>query len=212
MDTPSKDPGRWSSQVNRAAHEAAQRIDDTTGESAQRAAVVITSAVRLMRWPTAALLWLSGPFIIATIMIGWAADGSMGWVILGLGLLMAAVAGAFAVRRNRVLHAVADPEVLAAELRVMVNLTGRTQQAGAVFRDITGGDGWRVLGRLRGLWRGATLPATWVQQVGELPRARYFAPPKIGTTVTLSVAAAWLVPISIVVAALSAIGALAGSI
>ncbi len=212
MDTPNRGPGRWSSQANRAAHDAAQRVDDTTGESTQRAAAVIASAVRLLRWPTAAVLWLSGPFIMATILIGWAADGSMGWVILVLGLLMAAVAGTFAVRRKRVLHAVADPEALAAELRVMVNLTGRTQQTGAVLRDITGGDGWRVLGRLRGLWRGANLPAQWVQEVGELPRARYFAPPKIGTTVTLTVAAAWLVPISIVVTALSAIGALAGSI
>lgn len=173
---------------------------------------MIVSAVRLLRWPTAAVVWLPVPFIATTILIGLAADGAVGWVITGVGLLMAAVTGAFAVRRNRVLRAVDDPEALAAELRVMVNLTGRVQQTGDVLQDIAGGDGWRVFGRLRGLWRGANLPVRWVEEVGELPRARYFAPPKVGTTVTLAVAAAWLVPISIVVTVLSAIGALAGSI
>ncbi len=212
MDTPSRRPGRWASQANRAAHDAAQRVDDTTGESTQRAAAVIVSAVRLLRWPTAAVVWLSAPFIATTLLIGMAADGAMGWVIVIIGLLMAAVSATFAVRRNRVLRAVADPAALAAELRVMVNLTGRAQQTGDVLRDITGGDGWRVFGRLRGLWRGANLPVRWIEEVGGLPRARYFAPPKIGTTVTLAVAAAWLVPLSIVITALAAIGALAGSI
>lgn len=212
MDSPRKRPDRWATQANRAAHEAAQRVDDTTGETTHRAAAVIVSAVRLLRWPTAAVVWLSVPFIAATILTGIAADGAIGWIILVAGLLMASVTTAFALRRRRVLRAVEDPEALAAELRVMVNLTGRVGQTGDVLKDIAGGDGWRLFGRLGGLWRGASLPARWIDDVGELPRAKYFAPPKIGTTVTLAVAATWLVPISIVVALMAAIGALAGSI
>ena len=49
----------------------------------------------------------------------------------------------------------------------------------------------------------------WIEGVGDLPRARYFVPPKIGTTVTVAVAALWLLPISIVVALFAAIGSLA---
>lgn len=203
---------RWGAQANRAAHQAARRVDDPTGETTHRTATAIASAVRLLRWPTAAVVWLPVPFIATTLVIGLLADGAIGWIITASGLLMAAVTTAFAVRRRRVLAAVEDPEALAAELRVMVNLTGRVEQTGQVLHDIAGGDGWRIFGRLRGLWRGANLPARWIQDVGALPRARYFAPPKIGTTVTLAVAAAWLVPISIVVTLLAAIGALAGSI
>lgn len=187
-------------------------MDDTTGETSTRAAVAITSAVRLLRWPTAALLVLSAPFIAATIVIGLVADGPVGWVITIVGVAMALVSGAFGVRRQRILKAVEDPGQLADELRVMVNLTGRAEQTGEVLHRIAGGDGWRVLGRMKGLWQGASLPARWLDEVGDLPRARYFAPPKIGTSISLALAAAWLVPISIVVTILAAIGALAGSI
>ena len=51
----------------------------------------------------------------------------------------------------------------------------------------------------------------WIEGVGDLPRARYFVPPKIGTTVTLSIAALWLVPISLVVALFAVIGSVAGA-
>jgi hypothetical protein len=51
----------------------------------------------------------------------------------------------------------------------------------------------------------------WIEGVGDLPRARYFVPPKIGTTVTVAIAALWLVPVSIVVAFLAVIGTVAGS-
>lgn len=212
MDERRSGPGRWAEQANQAAHRAAQNVDDTTGASSQRAAAAICSAVRLLRWPTAALLVLSTPFVLATLVIGLVADGAVGWVITVVGALMALVALAFAGRRHRILQAVADPQALADELRVMVNLTGRVQQTGAVLDDIAGGGGWRVLGRMKGLWAGANLPARWLEDVGELKRARYFAPPKIGTTVSIAIAAAWLVPLSIVVTVLAGIGALAGSI
>ena len=203
-------PGLWAAQANRAAHAAAQRVDDTSGESTARAAAVIASSVRLLRIPTFLLLVAPAPFIIATLLIGLAADGGTGWLITVVGLVMAAVSLAFGARRRKVLQAVDDPAALASELRTLVNLTGRVQETGGVLRDVAGGGGWRLLGRLRGLWRGANLPAHWIGEVGDLPRARYFAPPKIGTTVSVAVAAAWLVPVSVVVAVLAAIGALAG--
>jgi hypothetical protein len=52
----------------------------------------------------------------------------------------------------------------------------------------------------------------WIEGVGDLPRARYFVPPKIGTTVTVTLAALWLVPVSIVVALFAVIGTVAGSL
>ena len=212
MDERRSGPGRWASQANEAAHRAAQNVDDTTGATSARAAAAITSAVRLLRWPTAALLVLSAPFIAATILIGVVADGAVGWVITVIGVLMASVWGAFAWRRRGILQAVEDPGALADELRVMVNLTGRAEQTGQVLHSIAGGDGWRVLGRMKGLWQGASLPARWLDEVGDLPRARYFAPPKIGTSIWLALAAAWLVPISVVITIFAGIGALAGSI
>jgi hypothetical protein len=69
-----------------------------------------------------------------------------------------------------------------------------------------------VLGRLRGLWQGTQMTGHWIDEIGDLPRARYFGPPKIGTTITIAVAALWLVPVSIVVALFSLIGTVAGAL
>lgn len=49
----------------------------------------------------------------------------------------------------------------------------------------------------------------WIDQIGDLPRARYFAPPRTGPSVTVAIAALWLVPVSVVVAILMAIASLA---
>lgn len=51
----------------------------------------------------------------------------------------------------------------------------------------------------------------WIDGIGDLPRARYFAPPKIGTTVSVTMAALWLIPVSIVVAVFAAIGSIASA-
>jgi len=56
-----------------------------------------------------------------------------------------------------------------------------------------------------------SMPVHWIEDVGDLPRARYFVPPKIGTTVTIAIASLWLVPVSIVVAVFAVIGTVAGS-
>ena len=98
---------------------------------------------------------------------------------------------------------------MATELGIAVSLSGKVDETRTALTQIAGGGGWRVLSRLRGVWSGVGMTGRWIEGVGDLPRARYFVPPKIGTTVTIAIAALWLVPISIVVALFAAIGSLA---
>ena len=124
---------------------------------------------------------------------------------------MAAVSFAFGPRRQRILRAVEEPTALATELGIAVSLSGKVDETRNALTQIAGGGGWRVLSRLRGVWSGVGMTGRWIEGVGDLPRARYFVPPKIGTTVTIAIAALWLVPISIVVALFAVIGTVAGS-
>lgn len=190
----------------------AQRVDDSTGETGERLAKVLVVAVRLLRIPTAVVLVVPIPFIVAVIVMGVGGSGWFGVVLTVAGLAMAAISAAFWGRRRRILQAVEEPDLLAGELRQMFNLTGRVDDASQTVRELTTGEGWQVFGRLRTVWRGVTLPAQWIDQIGDLRRARYFAPPKIGTTTTLSVAALWLIPFSIVAAVIAGIGTIAGSL
>ena len=190
----------------------AQRVDDSTGETGERLAKVLVVAVRLLRIPTAVVLVVPIPFIVAVIVMGVAGRGWFGVVLTVAGLVMADISAAFWGRRRRILQGVEDPDLLASELRQMFNLTGRVDEASQTVRELTTGEGWQVFGRLRTVWRGVSLPAQWIDQIGDLRRARYFAPPKIGTTTTLSVAALWLIPFSIVAAVIAGIGTIAGSL
>ncbi|HWV25599.1 MAG TPA: hypothetical protein VNZ66_00115 [Aeromicrobium sp.] len=202
----------WGGRANDAAHGLAQNIDDQTGEHGERLAKVLVVAVRLLRIPTAILWTVPLPFIAACLVLGIVGEGWFGTVLIVAGALMASVSALFWGRRRRIIRAVQEPELLGGELRTLFNLTSKFDDASGTLRELTAGDGWRVFGRLRAAWRGASLPAQWVGQVAELPRARYFAPPKIGTTTTLTVAALWLVPISIVLAVFAVIGSIAGSL
>jgi hypothetical protein len=92
-----------------------------------------------------------------------------------------------------------------------VSLSGKVDETRTALTQIAGGGGWRVLSRLRGVWSGVGMTGRWIDGVGDLPRARYFVPPKIGTTVTLAIASLWLVPVSVVVAFLAVVGTVAGS-
>ncbi len=201
----------WGRRANEAAHQAAARVDDTTGDATQRLAAVIVPTVRLLRWPTGALVVVPLPFVLTVVVLGLRGSGWSATVLTVLGVAMALVSAAFWGRRRKILQAVEDPAALSGELRTLVNLTGRIDETGATLQQIAGGGGWRLFSRLRGAWRGASMPARWLEQVGELPRARYFAPPKIGTTVTVTVAALWLVPVSIVLALVAVVGTVAGS-
>jgi hypothetical protein len=199
-------------QTNAAFSDFASRIDGRTTEVAARAAQTISVAVRLLRVPTAIVGALSIPFIVATIALGLLADGAVRILILVVGIAMAAVSAMFWGRRRRVLQAVEDPDRLATELGVMLAMTGKVEETRGALTQIAGGGGWRVLGRLRGVWRGTQMTGRWIDEIGDLPRARYFGPPKIGTTISITIATLWLVPLSIVVALFSLIGTVAGSI
>ncbi|NRQ49434.1 hypothetical protein [Aeromicrobium stalagmiti] len=200
------------SQANAAAGGFASRVDGQSTEVAARAAQMISVAVRLMRIPTAVVGSLPVPFVLMTLVLGVLADGAVAFVILAFGIVMLAVSVAFWARRARVLAAVREPDQLATELAIMISLTDKVEETRGALSQIAGGEGWRLLTRLRGVWKGATMTGRWIEGVGDLPRAKYFGPPKIGTSVTLTVAALWLVPISIVVALFSLVGTIAGSI
>jgi hypothetical protein len=205
--------GALGSQANAAVNDFASRVDGRATEVAGRAAQVIVVAVRVLRIPTALVGALSVPFIVATLVLGLLADGAVGIVVLAAGVVLAVVNGLFWGRRHRIQRAVDDPDRLATELAVMLSMTGKVDEARGVLTQVAGtAGGWRVLGRLRGLWQGTQMTGHWIDEIGDLPRARYFGPPKIGTTITIAVAALWLVPISVVVALFSLIGTIAGAL
>lgn len=198
--------------ANTAVGDLAAKVDDQTGEAAKKAARVIVLAVTLLRIPTALLMFLPIPFIFTTLVLGGLADGGVRWVILAAGLPMLLVTGAFWGRRRRILQAVEEPDKLATELGIMISMTDKVEETRGAISSIAGAGGWRIFERLKGVWSGVAMTGRWIDGIGDLPRARYFGPPKIGTTVTVAVAALWLIPISVVVALLSAIGSIAGSI
>lgn len=189
----------------------AARVDGQTGEVAQRATSVIVLAVRVLRIPTLLMLIAPLPFIAATLLLAVNAEGAGRVIGLVAGLLMAVVSFAFGARRQRILRAVEEPTALATELGIAVSLSGKVDETRTALTQIAGGGGWRVLSRLRGVWSGVGMTGRWIEGVGDLPRARYFVPPKIGTTVTIAIASLWLVPVSIVVALFAVIGSVAGS-
>lgn len=203
---------RSGEQANAAFRDFASRVDGHTVEVAERAAQMIAMAVRVMRLPTAIIGTLSIPFILGTLALGVLADGAVGVVILIAGLAMAVVNAFFWGRRHKVFRAIDDPAKLATELGIMLAMTGKVEQTRGVLTQVAGGGGWRFLGRLRGVWQGTQMTGRWIDEIGDLPRARYFGPPKIGTTITLTFAVLWLVPISIVVTMFALIGTVAGSI
>jgi hypothetical protein len=199
-------------QANAKVGDMAAKVDDQTGDVAKRAANVIALAVRVLRVPTALILWLPVPFILATFGLGLAAHGATGVVILVIAVLMAIVSAAFWGRRRKILQAVEEPDKLSTELGIMISLSDKVDETRGAISQIAGAGGWRIFGRLKGLWKGASMTGRWIDGIGDLPRARYFGPPKIGTTVTVAVAALWLIPISVVVALFALIGTIAGSL
>jgi len=200
----------WGARANRGVEDMAARVDGQTSEVAQRATSVIVLAVRVLRIPTLLVLIAPIPFIAATLLLALNAAGVGRAIGLVVGLLMAAVSFAFGARRQRILRAVEEPTALATELGIAVSLSGKVDETRTALTQIAGGGGWRVLSRLRGVWSGVGMTGRWIEGVGDLPRARYFVPPKIGTTVTIAIASLWLVPVSIVVAFLAVIGTVAG--
>jgi hypothetical protein len=204
--------GALGAHANAAVNDFAARVDGRSAEVAARAAQVIVVAVRLMRIPTALVGLASIPFIAAALVIAILGDG-VGAVVLGLiGLVMAGANAVYWIRRRNLLKAVDDPDQLATELAIMLTMTGKVEETRGVLTQIAGGGGWRVLERFRGVWQGVQVPGRWIDQIDDLPRARYFGPPRLGTTITMALTALWLVPIAVVVALFALIAAAAGSL
>ena len=186
-----------------------EQVDGQTNQVAQHAARVLALAVRLLRWPTLALLCLPVPLELVTLVLAVRADGWARVVGLIVVALLAAVTITFGIRRHRILRAVSEPSALGTELGIAVSLSERVDDARDVLGEVIGGGGRQMFGRLRGLWRGVSTTGRWIEEVGDLPRARYFVPPTIGTTVTLAWAAAWLIPVSVIVTVLAVVGTIA---
>lgn len=197
--------------ANQAVGNWANTVDDQTGQVAERTARVITVAVHVLRIPTAIVLWIPVPFIALILLLALNADGGGRAIGLVIGLVMAAIVGAFGGRRHRILQAVEEPDKLATELGIMISLSDKVGETRGALTQLAGGGGWRVFSRLQAAWSGTKMTGRWIEGIGDLPRARYFAPPRIGTTVSVTVAALWLIPVSIVVALFAAIGSLASA-
>lgn len=197
--------------ANEYVQAAAGRVDGGTQEAAARAVQVLAPAVRLLRLPSLALVVVPLPLELATLLLALSWDGTARWVGVVVALLMLGVTGFFALRRKRILDAVAQPAALATELAVAINLTDRVEETRGVLTQLGGGGGWRVFSRMQGAWRGASMPARWIDGVGDLPRARYFVPPRLGTTITGTLLALWMVPASLVILLLALVGTAAGT-
>lgn len=197
--------------ANEYVRSAAGRIDGGTQEAATRVVQVLAPTVRLLRLPSLAIVVVPLPLELATLLLALTWEGTGRWVGVVVALLMLAVTGFFALRRKRILDAVGQPAALATELAVAINLSDRVEETRGVLTQLGGGGGWRVFSRLQGAWRGASMPARWIDGVGDLPRARYFVPPRLGTTITGAVAALWMVPVSAVVLLLALVATVAGT-
>ncbi len=197
--------------ANEYVRAAAGRVDGGTQEAAARAVQVLAPTIRLLRLPSLALVVVPLPLELATLLLSLTWDGTARWVGLVVALLMLGVTGFFALRRKRILDAVNQPAALATELAVAINLTDRVEETRGVLTQLGGGGGWRVFSRLQGAWRGASMPARWIEGVSDLPRARYFVPPRLGTTITGTFAALWMVPVSLVVLLFALVGTAAGT-
>lgn len=195
--------------ANAAVGDWTRKVDDRTGTVAQRTSRVIVVAVKTLRIPSAFVLFLPVPPIALILLLALRADGGVRVVGMIVGLGMAAVTGAFWGRRRRILQAVEEPDKLATELGIMISLGDKVDETRGTLSQLAGGGGWRVFSRLKALGRGTAMTGRWIDGIGDLTRARYFAPPKIGTTVSVTIAALWLIPLSYVVALLALIGSLA---
>lgn len=197
--------------VNAAVDGLASRVDGQTADVARRAAPVITLAVRLLRRPSLLVLVAAWPFLAGLAVVSLVADDTWLRVLAGgLAGLGAVVSAAFALRRHRVLDAVRDEPQFATELGIAVSLSddvGEARQALGQLAGTTGGV--RVFSRLKGLWRGFGVAPGVLESIDDLPRARWFFPPRIGTSVTLSLAALLLVPVSFLACLLLVIAAAA---
>lgn len=187
--------------------------DERSRQIARQAAQAITVAVRLLRVPTL-LLWLFPlPAIALVWFIGFRGEGVGSYIALALAFGLTAVSAAFGWRRYRILRAVDDLEPLVSEITIAMDLSDHAGDIRTALTQAAGTQGgWRLFNRLQGAWRVSRTPDRWIRSVSDLPRARYFFPPRLATTVKLTILAALLIPASAIGAFLLGVGALAGTI
>src|SRR5690242_8952405 len=130
--------------VNRGLDRLTEQVDGQTNQVAQHAARVLAVAVRLLRWPTLALLCLPIPLELLTLGLALTADGWARVVGLIAVALLTAVTVTFGIRRHRILRAVSEPTALGTELGIAVSLSERVDDARNVLGDVVGGGGRQV--------------------------------------------------------------------
>ncbi|SKB06441.1 hypothetical protein [Aeromicrobium choanae] len=199
--------GKTGRRVNAAVGGFTTRVDGQTEVAAARAAQALRLAVRLLRWPSLGVMVVSWPFLAGLAIVSVLAEDAWLSVLAGLiAVVGALLSGAFAWRRQRILAAVEDEPQLATELGIAVAMSDDVGEARLVLGQLAGATGGvRVFSRLKGLRRGFGLGPGVLQDVADLPRARWFFPPTVGTTVTLFLGVLWLVPVSFVSCLLLAI-------
>ena len=189
---------QWGSKTNEAMNGWASKVDGPTGIAARDAAGVITLGVKILRWPSLALLVLVAPALAATGLIAVLNDGVIGSIAAGLGVAEIAIWALFAWRRQQILTAIDDPDALATQIGVAAEMSGRPEEIAGALTSLSAHSGPRIWERLRSTWSKTQPDAVWIRQVSDLDRARWFFPPSVGRTMTLAVAMLWLVPVSAV--------------
>ena len=118
---------QWGSKTNEAMNGWASKVDGPTGIAARDAAGVITLGVKILRWPSLALLVLVAPALAATGLIAVLNDGVIGSIAAVLGVAEIAIWALFAWRRQQILTAIDDPDALATQIGVAAEMSGRPE-------------------------------------------------------------------------------------
>lgn len=189
---------QWGSKTNEAMNRWAAKVDGPTGIAARDAAGVISLGVKILRWPTLALLVLVAPSLAATGLIAALNDGLIGSIAAVVVVVELGVWVLFAWRRQQILTAIDDTNALASQIGVAAEMSGRPAEIAGVLTTLNANSGPRIWNRLRSTLSKTQTDAVWIRQVSDLDRARWFFPPSVGRTMTLAVAMLWLVPVSAV--------------
>lgn len=205
------DPRRAGRRANAAVGQWAAAVDDQTGEVARRSAGLLVVAVRLLRLPTLALLIVPWPAILILLGVAALSAGWVRWTALVVGVGAAAVSAALGWRRWRILRAVDDEQKLGTELGIAVALSDDVDSARDALGQLAGsaGGGFGLFGRLRAIWSGLGVGSDILTDATDLPRAKWFFPPKLGSTLTVFFVNLWMVLVVFVACPILVIAAVA---
>lgn len=200
---------QWGSRTNQTVNAWAAKVDGPTGLAASDAAAVVSLTVRILRWPTLFLLIFVVPLVAATGLIALLNEGVVAVIATIVFIIELAVCMAFAWHRYQILWAVSEPDVLANQIAVAAEMSGRPQEITGELTSLNRATGQRIWTRLRELWSKTPKDAVWIRRVQDLDRAKWFFPPSIGRTIVLALAMMWLVPISVITTFLLFVAAIA---